>query len=103
MSSYYNKTSVDNLLVDYVKRTGDQSAAGNKTFSGMTRLEGGFYSRRHIVSNSATLNSFVVGSLLRFISGPPNYTMMLPSPSAHPGGRIAIHLQFSPVVVATPD
>ena len=31
MSSYYNKTSVDNLLLDYVKRTGDESAAGNKT------------------------------------------------------------------------
>ena len=103
MVSYYNKTSVDNLLLDYVKTTTDQTAAGNKTFSGMTRLEGGVYTRRHIVSNTTTLGSFVVGSLLRFISGPPGYSVTLPSPSAHPGGRIAIHLQQSGVNILTPD
>jgi autotransporter-associated beta strand protein len=31
------------MLLDYVKRSGDQTAAGNKTFTGMTRLEGGVY------------------------------------------------------------
>jgi len=91
------------MLADYVKRTGDQSAAGNKTLTGMTRLEGGVYTRRHIVSNTTVVGNFVVGSLLRFISGPPNHTVTLPSPSVHPGGRIAVHLQFSPVNIATPD
>ena len=37
MSSYYNKTSIDNMLLYYVKRSGDQSASGNKTFTGLTR------------------------------------------------------------------
>ena len=97
----YNKTSVDKLLLDCVKGSGDQQAAGNKTFTRLTRLEGGFYTRRHIVSGTATAGSFVVGSLLRFASGPPGYAVTLPSPSAHPSGRIAIHLQHSPVTIAT--
>ena len=103
MDSYYNKTSVDNLLLDYAKMSRDQQAPGNKTLTGLTRLEGGFYTRRHIASDTATVGSFVVGSLLPFMSGPPGYVVTLPSPSAHLGGRIAIRLQHSPVTIATPS
>ena len=52
MDSYYNRTSIDALLLDYVRRSGGPSASGNKTFTGLTRLDGGVYTRRHIVSNT---------------------------------------------------
>ena len=102
-SSYYKKTSIDNMLLDYFKRSGGQSASGNKTFTGLTRLDGGMYTRRHIVSKTTTLGNFVLGSLMRFASGPPGYTVTIPSPSAHPGGRITLHLQQSGVNIPTPS
>ena len=95
-----NGTTLDSR---FILKSGDESVAGNKTLTGLTRLEGGVYTRRHIVSNTTTVSTFVLGSLLRLASGPAGYTVTIPSPSAHPGGRIAIHLQQSGVNILTPS
>ena len=59
MVSYYNKTLIDNMRLADVKRSGGQSTSGNKTFTGLTRLDGGVHTRRHIVSNTTTVGNFV--------------------------------------------
>ena len=94
-----NGTTLDSR---FMRKSEDESAAGNKTFTGLTRLEGGVYTRRHIVSNTTTVSNFVLGSLLRFASGPAGYTVTIPSPSAHPAPRIEIPLQHSGYHIFTP-
>ena len=95
-----NGTTLD---ARFMLKSGDESVAGNKTLTGLTRLEGGVYTRRHIISNTTTVSTFVLGSLLRLASGPVGYTVTIPPPSAHAGGRIAIRLQQSGVNIFTPS
>ena len=53
-----NGTTLDSR---FMRKSEDESAAGNKTFTGLTRLEGGVHTRRNIVSNTTTVSNSVLG------------------------------------------
>ena len=97
----YTMASLISTLEGLVKRSGTlQSISAPIDFTGNVKLIGPTFSQRNVVTASTTLPASLVGAFVR-IQG-ANYTVTLPSPIPHPGGRMIIHVTQGPITLSTP-